>query len=121
MVISKVFEFSSAHHLPGHKVCGLPHGHNYSLEPEVSGPVCLDGMVLDFFILKEVINEALVGLDHRDLNDTLNMPTAENLAILLGRKISTILKNKGLFVELVRLKLWETSHNYVVAYPEDWA
>lgn len=88
--IWKSWAISSAHHLPhvpeGHK-CGRVHGHNFTVEVHVSGPVQKDGpergMIIDFAKLDAIWQTYVhARLDHRDLNDTegLDNPTSENLA-----------------------------------------
>jgi 6-pyruvoyltetrahydropterin/6-carboxytetrahydropterin synthase len=82
--ISKTFGFSAAHHLPqlpeGHK-CRRPHGHNYTVTLVLAARD-LDGwgMVLDYGDLDPVRAWIAATLDHRNLNDVLEDPTAERLA-----------------------------------------
>ena len=114
MIIVKEVEFSSGHYLPGHIHCGHPHGHNFRLRVFVSGEV-RNGMVMDFAELKLAIQKSLEGIDHENLNDTLEMPTAENLVSLLAGRIIEKLP-KG--VRLKELELWETSSNGVIWRPD---
>jgi 6-pyruvoyltetrahydropterin/6-carboxytetrahydropterin synthase len=61
------------------------------------------GMVMDFGLVKRMLDEALP--DHRDLNEILTVPTsAENLARWLYER----LQEKGL--PIVALTLWETEN-----------
>lgn len=71
-----------AHHLPGHKKCGMPHGHTYKVELIVEGKK-ENGMIIDFGDLKEVMRDVLAEFDHRSLNDFLDYPTVENIAEML--------------------------------------
>lgn len=77
------FYFAAAHRLPRyHGPCRHLHGHNYkffvALEAEVDPG---SGMIFDFGDLKKVVQEHVLSrVDHRDLNDVLENPTAENLA-----------------------------------------
>lgn len=81
--IVRRFEFAAAHHLlglaDGHK-CARVHGHNYVVDVEVSGPLGPTGMVLDAEAIDAIVGPLVRGLDHRDLNETLPQPTAENIA-----------------------------------------
>jgi len=83
MLVTKRFRFDSAHHLPGYPgKCALPHGHGYRLEVTVAGPIREDGLVYDFYDLKRIVKERVIErLDHRDLNDLLEVPSAENIAV----------------------------------------
>lgn len=70
----------AAHQLQGLDVghpCARVHGHTYKFTVAVSSAV-LDstGMVLDFGILAAPIK----SLEHQNLNEFVNQPTAENLA-----------------------------------------
>src|SRR5437667_8964526 len=54
-VVTKIFHFESAHHLPGHRgKCAHLHGHSYRLEVTIRGPIkdmpgeSDHGMVMDF-------------------------------------------------------------------------
>lgn len=77
--------FDSMHMLPGHPKCGVPHGHTYKLEVIVEGSV-VNGMVVDFDVLKSVSKEILREYDHVNLNDSFDFPSCENLAVgILGR------------------------------------
>ena len=84
--ISKVFEFSAAHHLPfvpdGHP-CKRHHGHNYCVILTLSA-VALDdkGFVMDYGEMKDTFGKWIQdNLDHQDLNVVLMPnPTAELLA-----------------------------------------
>ncbi|HZK48405.1 MAG TPA: 6-carboxytetrahydropterin synthase QueD [Thermoleophilia bacterium] len=111
--ITKIFTFDSAHSLPEHLgKCRNVHGHTYTMEVAVEGPVDhggpTDGMVMDFADLRARVAELVVGpLDHRYLNDLFDFaPTAEALASWA----MLTLREAGLAV--VRVRLWETPTSY---------
>ena len=68
---------------------GVPHGHNYTLDVTVCGPIDdTTGMVMDLAELKRVVAEMVIDrFDHADLNaDPLfrgRVPTTENIAIAI--------------------------------------
>jgi len=77
------FHFAAAHRLPRYQgPCFRLHGHNYRFFVAVEGDVDPGpGMVADFAVVKEAVQEfVLARVDHRDLNDLLDNPTAENIA-----------------------------------------
>lgn len=77
------FTFAAAHRLPRYEgPCFRLHGHNYRFVVSVEGQVDpATGMITDFGVLKQVVgDEVLVRADHRNLNDILENPTAENIA-----------------------------------------
>jgi 6-pyruvoyltetrahydropterin/6-carboxytetrahydropterin synthase len=66
--------FSAAHFLtiPGHR-CEALHGHNYVVTVAVAGPVdARTGFVVDFAVLKRVVQPAVAALDHRVLVPGVN-------------------------------------------------
>ena len=123
----KIFEFEAAHFLFGYKgKCKNMHGHSYKLEIEFSCYldfferfVCESNpsscMVMDFSVLKKVVNKKIIGLlDHKLLNDVEEdnfpwwMPTAENMVVWIFKKLN------GSFAEEIcsRVRLWETSTSF---------
>lgn len=93
------------------------HGHNYSVEVTVAGPIDpTTGMVYSLTDLKRVMSEVIdAGFDHKNLNldveefRTLN-PTAENIAVVLWDRLAKKLP-RGLLREV---RLVETENNSVV-------
>ncbi len=77
------FYFAAAHRLPRYEgPCFRMHGHNYKFFVAVEGEVDpASGMIADFGEIKRIVGElVLAKVDHRVLNDTLENPTAENIA-----------------------------------------
>jgi 6-pyruvoyltetrahydropterin/6-carboxytetrahydropterin synthase len=77
------FYFAAAHRLPRYEgPCFRLHGHNYKFFVTVEGDVDAGtGMITDFGRLKEIVGEEILArVDHRNLNDVLDNPTAENIA-----------------------------------------
>ncbi|NWF95762.1 MAG: 6-pyruvoyl tetrahydropterin synthase family protein [Candidatus Thorarchaeota archaeon] len=57
--------FSAAHFVVSEGECECLHGHNYSVEVTVSGPLDEQGMVLDFRKVQDEVAEVCRHLDHR--------------------------------------------------------
>ncbi|MFH1811785.1 MAG: 6-carboxytetrahydropterin synthase QueD [Pseudomonadota bacterium] len=98
MLLRNRYEFSAAHHLERHDgACRRLHGHNYTVEVTVQGPIDdHSGMVMDFAVLDRIVREqALDHLDHRDLNELIEIPTAENIARWVWARLAPTLG--GLF------------------------
>jgi 6-pyruvoyltetrahydropterin/6-carboxytetrahydropterin synthase len=77
------FYFAAAHRLPRYDgPCFRQHGHNYTFFVSLEGEVDpRSGMIIDFGLVKQAVQEeVLARVDHRDLNDVLENPTAENIA-----------------------------------------
>ena len=98
--------------------CNNPnwHGHNYTLEVHVTGPIDpVTGYVVDLGVLRDlaerlVINEA----DHRNFNLDVPftrgiIPTSENIVVAMWHELAPHI-TPG---RLTRLRLWETENNYV--------
>ena len=85
--ITKKFKINFAHHLPDYNgKCSRIHGHTGYLEITLCDDKSLkqkmnyyEGMIIDFYLFKYKVQPLLDELDHRDLNDILERPTAENV------------------------------------------
>jgi 6-pyruvoyltetrahydropterin/6-carboxytetrahydropterin synthase len=116
MKICKEFYFDSSHYLPGYKgKCEQVHGHTYKLEVVVEGEMRKDGMVIDFKDLGKIVNAAVLDeLDHRNLNEIIDNPTAENIATWAFKKLEPKMRVHS-------LRLWEGSGKWVEITKEDCA
>ena len=87
----------------------VPHGHNYTLDVTVRGPIDpRTGMVIDLAELKRVVGETVVTrFDHADLNaDALfrdRIPTTENIALAVWDLLAPKLGRE----RLARVRVWE--------------
>ncbi len=98
--------------------CNNPfgHGHNYSLDVTVEGPVDANGQVVDRRGLNELVERHVLGLvDHKDLNRDIprlvDVPTTENLAALIERELK---EHWNLAPRLARIRISETERNTFV-------
>lgn len=113
----------SAHHIPDHcGKCKLPHGHRWKITVELISPsVSKDGMILDFGEIKGIIRK----LDHRDLNDFLPNPTAENLSkylydlILEGVKLRDLNGIEHVDIKGLLVRVQESEGCYVEYWGEN--
>ena len=85
--ITKQFTFEAAHQLhglpEGHK-CGNLHGHSYKVELVLESERLNEhGFVVDYGELKQFGEMIDRELDHKNLNDVMEQPTAENIAMML--------------------------------------
>jgi len=103
--------FSAGHQLKGYRgKCEAVHGHNFKVEVMVEGDQ-LDkcGLLIDFKLLKKLLDGVLDKLDHTLLNkvppfNKIN-PSAENLAKYIFEKLE---KKLPAGVELVETCVWES-------------
>lgn len=118
--ITKTFEFEAAHHLPWHEgKCHRLHGHSYKLEVTITGDVYQDvagfplsGMIADFADISRIVKSNIIELlDHHDLNDIIENPTAERIAEWIWLRL-TVVPNQ-ISEMLTKIVLWETSTGYV--------
>jgi len=95
--------FDAAHHLPNYSgACHNLHGHRFNVRIIILGTVDPEtGMVVDFKIVKRIINE----LDHNLLNNIVENPTAENLTIYLQEHLCVNLPKN---VSSVNVCIWES-------------
>jgi 6-pyruvoyltetrahydropterin/6-carboxytetrahydropterin synthase len=59
--------FSAAHFVVGADYCESLHGHNYTVEAIVTGPLDANGMVMDFRDVKKQAVSVCARLDHKVL------------------------------------------------------
>ena len=87
----------------------VPHGHNYTLDVTVQGPIDeRTGMVFDLAELKRIVQEEVIErFDHADLNaDALfrdRIPTTENIALAVWDLLAAKLGPD----RLSRVRVWE--------------
>ena len=98
--------------------CNNPnwHGHNYTLDVHVTGPVdSRTGYVIDLGVLRDTVERLVINeADHRNFNIDVPfmhgvIPTTENLVVQMWR----LLEPQVAPGRLSRLRLWETENNYV--------
>lgn len=120
MRLTRLFTFSAAHHLTDYYgECERPHGHTYRLAVTVEGPVAKNGLVVDFAVLKKVVERKVISkVDHRDLNELFKNPSAENIAIWAWKTLKNIGKDTKTIIKLVEITLWE-GDNTSVTYAGD--
>jgi 6-pyruvoyltetrahydropterin/6-carboxytetrahydropterin synthase len=86
------------------------HGHNYVVEVTLDGEADpVTGMLMDLKVLKELINQEVVDpMDHRFLNKEVPpfdriVPTAENLAIEIWKRLEPKLRLPNAHLDNVRV------------------
>ncbi len=110
--VYKEFSFSAAHKLVDYKGdCANLHGHTYKLGVAVSGSIGENSMVIDFKILKDIVEERIISkLDHKYLNDVIYNPTSEKVCEWILGELKDCVP-EGINLEFVRL--WESESSYV--------
>jgi 6-pyruvoyltetrahydropterin/6-carboxytetrahydropterin synthase len=130
MKIAKEFSWEMGHRLKFHKgKCRNLHGHSYKCIVEVSGDPDENGMVLDYFTMKNIIDPIIDELDHsfmvsksdQEVIDALKKldsqmvivdfeSTAENICLYLIRRIqeSSLPDN----IKSLKVKILETENTY---------
>ena len=143
--LTKEFTFEAAHSLEGYDgACREIHGHSYRLMVTIKGEPSTDaydpkqGMVMDFGLLKSIVNEQIISrLDHafimrhseqgEELRDVLSpyyhnivlvdyQPTCENMLADFAERLLESLPDD---VELYSLRLHETATSFAEWYAED--
>ncbi len=130
--VTRKLHFAAGHHLHNPELdeagnrevfgpCANPHGHNYELYVTVEGEVDPStGYVIDLGRLRDLVEEHVVAdVDHADLNRDVAWlrgvnPTAENLAVLIWRRLEGRLDG----ARLVSVRLHETERNVVEYHGE---
>jgi 6-pyruvoyltetrahydropterin/6-carboxytetrahydropterin synthase len=102
------------------------HGHNFVVEVTMKGdPDAVTGMIIDLKQLKDILaQEVEAPMDHRFLNYEVEpfdkvVPTAENIAIEIWKRLDRRLTSET--AKLHRVRLYETANLYVDVDREDAA
>lgn len=121
MLLKKTFVFDAAHYLPSYKgKCERIHGHTYKATVAIEGSPDAEGMIVDFVELKEILwSKVFSQLDHRLLNDIIPVPSAENIALWLFKKVEEVLPSIRSNLKLKWVEVWETETSSVVVSSED--
>lgn len=93
--VIKRLEIAASHKLniPYESKCQNLHGHNWILTVYLQSETLENGMVYDFTEIKKLVKSKL---DHKNINDYIEQPTAENIA----KYICDILGEKCYMVEV---------------------
>jgi len=104
-------EFDAAHYLPHYSgKCSRMHGHSWIVEAFFLATKQDDiGISIDFKLLKNELGRVLDKLDHTELNQIIEQPTAENIARYIYGK---------LVPKPIKVVIWE-GRNSAVEYKED--
>ncbi|MDI6703263.1 MAG: 6-carboxytetrahydropterin synthase QueD [bacterium] len=109
--------FSAAHYLRGYKgKCESLHGHNFRVQAEVKSRELNElGMVMDFKDLKEVLNEVIKRIDHKNLNELEvfrdENPTSENIAKYIYNQIRKSMSSNFPLFTISKVRVWETDNS----------
>ena len=110
--------FSAAHHLLNYNgECENQHGHNWKTEVYAKGTV-LDksNILIDFKVLKRVLNNVIDTLDHKDINTLPDFkgisPSSEILAKYIYEKM------KAEIPSVSKVSVWETEKACASYYEE---
>jgi 6-pyruvoyltetrahydropterin/6-carboxytetrahydropterin synthase len=118
--ISVKRRFAAAHRLEGYGgECAALHGHTWTVEVLAAGRQ-LDqfGMLVDFKVIKEMVDSIISELDHTYLNDLACFscrggkkvnPTAENMAVYIYGRVKEELQKKAPAASVRGVKIWESS------------
>ncbi len=102
-----------------HGKCEKLHGHTYTLVVILEGEPDEEGLIMDFSELKKVVKEEILNvLDHSYINDVIEQPTAENIAIWVWKRLEKRLKGPNR--RLYEVQIWETEENGVIYRGEEF-
>ena len=130
MRIAKEFRWEMGHRLSFHNgKCKNLHGHSYKLLVEFEGLLDANGMMIDYFDVKEIINPIVDKLDHafmvydedKELLEALTglnsnyiqvpyQPTAENICHYFLDQIK--MQKLPERIRAVKVKIYETENTY---------
>lgn len=119
MILIKEFEFDAAHNLIHyHGKCERLHGHTYKLVVKLKGSRGKEDMVYDFVDLKNLVkSEVLEEFDHHYINDFIQQPTAENIAVYIWNKLEPLVRTEH--AALYEIEVWETKTSGIIYNGEE--
>ena len=109
--IEAEFTFAAAHRLPRYNgKCFNLHGHNYRFQVAVRGEADpYSGMLIDFVDIERAVKDQVLDkVHHTNLNDFIENPTAENIAVWIWQRLEGKLRG------LAEVRLWEVPTSCVV-------
>ncbi len=130
MKIAKEFTWEMGHRLTFHKEkCKNLHGHSYKCVVELNGEPDQNGMVIDYYDVKKIVEPLIEEMDHsfmvcssdKELIDALQTlhsrhiivdfeTTAENICLYLLQKIKS--SNLPANVKALKVRVLETENTY---------
>ena len=88
MKIAKEFRWEMGHRLPDHfGQCPNIHRHSYKMMVELEGEIDSNGMIIDYYILKEIIKPIVEKLDHSFMVNKNDGVVLEFLEKLNSKKV----------------------------------
>ncbi|HKI79689.1 MAG TPA: 6-carboxytetrahydropterin synthase [Ignavibacteriaceae bacterium] len=88
MKIAKEFNWEMGHRLPAHfGKCKNIHGHSYKMMVELEGVIDQNGMVMDYYDLKKIINPIIEKLDHAFMVNEKDKQVVDFLEELNSKKV----------------------------------
>jgi 6-pyruvoyltetrahydropterin/6-carboxytetrahydropterin synthase len=106
VIVATEYDFDAAHNLPNYAgKCERLHGHTYRLRVLCEAPVDPStGLAIDFALVKKVVKERVIEpLDHTYLNETIPIPSAENIAVWIWDRL------QGTGLPLREIHVFETA------------
>lgn len=119
MKLTRTFAFDAAHVLSDYDgPCGNLHGHRWRVKYTISGEKDEEtGMIIDFVKLKKVEKRITGVLDHSFVNDTIKIPTCENIAEWIFTVFHLDLDGR---VDLEQVEVWETENSSAIYTRQDF-
>ncbi len=131
MKIAKEFNWEMGHRLPEHfGKCKNIHGHSYKMLVEIEGDVLENGMVMDYYHLRDVIDPLVEKMDHAFLVYKDDKNVIEFLEKMNSKRVivdfqSTVENITRFFLnEIKKTKMPENIHKVKVRVcetPDDYA
>lgn len=88
MKIAKEFRWEMGHRLPEHfGQCRNIHGHSYKMLVEIEGELNSQGMIMDYYDLKQAVNPVIEKLDHAFMVHENDRDVIEFLEKMKSKKV----------------------------------
>lgn len=110
ITISKQFGFEAAHSIPNSfsGLCDELHGHSYVFSVSIRRRLNENGMVIDYSELSVMVKNKIINIfDHTNLNNILEHPTAERIAVFIW----DVLEKDALLKGMTKITVKETANS----------
>lgn len=109
-----ITHFAAAHQLKMvAQKCENLHGHNWKVEACLSGEKLNEaGVLIDFGEVKEYLNDIILQLDHKFLNELEffkgDNPSSEKIAVFIAKELGKKINTQE--VKVTRITTWESEN-----------
>ncbi|MCD6171172.1 MAG: 6-carboxytetrahydropterin synthase [Thermoplasmata archaeon] len=105
--------FSAAHFLSDYSKCSRLHGHSYAVHIVISG-YPIDGIIMDFEVIKEKIKEIIDEIDHKVIIPEEDVKVKENEVEIIHNKKRYVFPKEDCAILPIKTSSAESIASYIL-------